>query len=155
MKRLYNTHPTQAFVRFYNGKEYIFQPDGGGTWALKKEQVPAKTRRGKAAAVNLVLVDKISRAANFLDVPDELAKIVLEGDMRECTPGIEDGIDAYHHGGFIKELEALQASIDAELDLKKKRMAHLDEMIMKKEAEANAAAFEAGQVAVAAKKKGA
>lgn len=133
MKRLYNTHPTMAFVKFYDSRAYIFQPKDAGEWKLVRHTSPAKTRRGKAVAVTLQEVSK-KKMPNWLDVPDVLAKIILSEGMKDVGPDGEP--TPYFHGGHIKELEAIQASIDAEMRSKEARVKELDVLLKKKEAEA-------------------
>ena len=124
MIRLYNTHPTQAFVRIYNSQEYIFQPQRG-EWAMKRTTTPQGRKMNKPRVESTL--EKISdrKVRNWIEVPDDLAHTVLTGDMRGLSPDGE--ISPYFHGGFIKEMKDLETELESEISDKEKAIASKEE----------------------------
>lgn len=136
LQRLFNTSPDKAFVFFHAGSDvYIFQPAKGGVWALETKHVHPVRPNGeerkdrKVPQRRLVKVND-KRGQSWLDVPAELAVVILRDFARKANNASEEGLGSYHDGA-IKHARDTQGEHDRQIDL----LNELDAEIAKKKAE--------------------
>jgi len=140
--RLYNDHPTQAFLGEWNGIQYIHQPKTG-RFVKVVERVPHPKHQGRKTSVTKLAIvpgTEEKKGTNWIDVPAEYAKQVTTNGLgigRLSSATNDDGeVDFLHHGGHLrtqqqkdKDLEAAHAEAERKLEEKMKRLAELNEKL--------------------------
>lgn len=131
MQRLFNMHPTQAFVGQHQSKHIIHQP-AKGVWEMQRKKVPnPKSPRKFSWETKLVCVDPNKQAPNYIDVPDDYAHIMLKGNPSGLAPNGE--IDAYHHGGHLKPQKEVDVIITSVHQQRLDDLAKLEAQIAEKQ----------------------
>lgn len=153
-QRMFNMHPTQAFVGHHHGQIIIHQPKKG-RWEMKTERVKnPKSPRGYSITNVLKCVDPDKVVPNYVDVPTAYAKLVTEDGLGQgrLQPSKNDQgeVDHYHHGGFLKTQDEVDAIHVNEFAEKEARLAELEAKILEKQK--TLASIEADTVAKAPKR---
>ena len=137
--RMFNMHPTQAFLGHHHGEPIIHQPKKG-RWALAAEKVSNdKSSRGYSIRNVLKCVDPDATERNWVDVAVAYAKLVKEdglGSGRLQPSFVEpmsEKVDVYHHGGHLKTQDEVDVILESEHAARERKLAELEAQIVEKQ----------------------
>lgn len=156
--RMFNMHPTQAFLGHHHGETIIHQPKKG-RWAMVAEKVANdKSSRGYSIHNRLKCVDPNATERNWVDVPASYAKIVKADGL---GPGrlqpsfaepMSEKVDVYHHGGFLKTQDEVDIILESEHAARERKLAELEASILEKQKTLEAMTLDAVKAAEKAAK---
>ena len=142
-QRIFNMHPTQAFLGMWNGSTIIHQPQKG-EWAERQRKVPNPASPRKWSMVHeLVCVDPNKVCRNWIDVEPTYIKTVTQDGLGSgrlqpsFKPNVEDPeakeVDHLHHGGFLKSQETMDVYLANELKERLDKLAALEQQLLEKQ----------------------